>query len=312
MVKASAVLLLLASFAFPCAGAPVSIEKLDGRVRVLIGSEVFTDYVFTNTSRPYCYPIYGPGQVEMTRNWPMRDVPGEDKDHPHHRGLWYSHGSVNGVDFWSELPGAGRIVHHGFDAVEASGDVATLTARNDWVDTNGTIICSDTRTLRFSASKVKANSRILDFNITIRATQGDITFGDTKEGTMAIRVAESMKAKCGGQILNSERNRNAETWGKRASWCDYSGQTSGRTAGVAILDHYTNLRFPTWWHVRDYGLFAANPFGKHDFEKLKDKAAGNLQLRKGSSVTFRYRFVFHEGDAKAGEIQAEYSSYAAK
>ncbi|MBI3875862.1 MAG: PmoA family protein [Verrucomicrobia bacterium] len=188
-------------------------------------------------------------------------------------------------------------------------------------DTRATQIADETRqderTLRFHAN------HMLDFEITMKATDGDVTFGDDKDGVMAIRLAESMrltkprpkgqkKSETGeGHIVMSTGVRDNETWGKRAAWCDYYGPVDGKTVGVAIFDHPGNPRFPTWWHVRDYGLFAANPFGKHHFENLKDdKSAGNFTLANGKSVTFRYRFVFHEGDEAQAKLAEKYAEWA--
>jgi 23S rRNA G2069 N7-methylase RlmK/C1962 C5-methylase RlmI len=131
---------------------------------------------------------------------------------------------------------------------------------------------------------------------------------------MAMRLNESMrlerkKKPAEGHIINSEGVRDGETWGKRANWCDYYGPVDGKTVGVAIFDHPQNPRHPTWWHVRDYGLFAANPFGEHDFEKLPNKEAGNLKLAAGQDLTFRYRFYLHEGDEKQGKVAEHYAEY---
>ena len=136
---------------------------------------------------------------------------------------------------------------------------------------------------------------------------------------MALRLAETMRLKPNksnvgnptGHIVNSEGVRDGATWSKRAAWCDYYGPVDGHLVGVAIFDHPANPRHPTWWHVRDYGLFTANPFGRHDFEKLPDKTAGNLVVPAGQSVTFRYRFYFHEGDEQQAQVAARYAEYAA-
>jgi hypothetical protein len=157
---------------------------------------------------------------------------------------------------------------------------------------------------------------MFDYEVTLHATDGDVTLGDTKEGSMAIRLAESMRLKPNehnvgkptGHIVNSEGLRDNETWGKRAAWVDYHGPVDGATVGVAIMDHPSNPRHPTWWHVRDYGLFAANPFGIHDFEK-KAAGTGDMKIPAGRKLTFRYRFVIHEGDEQAGRIAERYQEY---
>jgi hypothetical protein len=152
----------------------------------------------------------------------------------------------------------------------------------------------------------------LDFAITLFASNGPLTLGDTKEGTMAVRLAETMPLRGpagSGHIVNSAGARDDATWGKRADWCDYYGPVEGRTVGLAIFDHPENPRHPTWWHVRDYGLFAANPFGRHDFEKLPNKTAGDLTVPAGQSVTFRYRFYLHEGNEQQANVAEKYREY---
>jgi hypothetical protein len=261
--------------------------------------------------KPFLYPLLGPGGVPMTRNWPMKEVEGEDRDHPHQRSVWYAHGEVNGHDFWSEGSKAGMTVHQKFLVVQPGPEVGVIRSLNKLVTRDGQVLCTDERTMRFYN---RSNQRLFDFEITIRATEADVVFGDTKEGTMAVRLAESMrlrapKGKPGkGRIVNSEGAKDGETWGKRAKWCDYYGPVDGKIVGVAIFDHPGNPRHPTWWHVRDYGLFAANPFGVHDFEK-KPKGAGDLKIPFGSSVTFRYRFYMHEGDEKQADVEGQYQLY---
>jgi len=290
----------------------VAVVQTNGVVRVTLNGQAFSEYRFQDVSRPFLFPILGPDGEHFTRRWPQEDPGGEERDHPHHRGLWWAHGDANGVDFWSELKDAGRTVHQSFAALKSGRNEGVISSRNLWVAKDGRNIASDVRTLRFYVPK--GPERIVDFEITVTASHGDLTLGDTKEGTMAIRLAESMrvaqpKGVAGsGHIVNSEGQRDGATWGQRAKWCDYYGPVGGKTVGVAIFDHPGNPRYPTWWHVRDYGLFAANPFGVHDFEK-KDKGTGNLTIPAGKSVTFRYRFVFHPGDTAASGIDAQFAAW---
>lgn len=289
----------------------VQITELPDRLRVEIEGSLFTEYYFKDVPRPFCYPLIGPGDAPMTRNWPMKDAPNEDHDHKHHRSLWFTHGSVNGHDFWSEDRSFGKIVHDGFTKVQSGKDSGLIQSRNKWVAADGATVCTDERTLRIYAPPVPSE-RLLDMEITIHASNGELTFGDTKEGSMALRLAETMrlKGKVGqGHIVNSEGVRDGDTWGKRAKWCDYYGPVNGKIVGVAIFDHPENPRYPTWWHVRDYGLFAANPFGQHDFEKLPNKTAGNLVVPAGKSATFRYRFYLHEGNEQDAKVAAKYAEY---
>jgi len=152
----------------------------------------------------------------------------------------------------------------------------------------------------------------MDFEITFHASEGKVVLGDTKEGSMAIRLAPTMRLKGEvgkGHILNSEGHRDGETWGKRAAWCDYYGPVEDQIVGVAIFDHPQNQKHPTWWHVRDYGLFTANPFGVHDFEK-KPEGTGDITIGAGESLAFKYRFYFHKGDTNQAKVAEHYREYA--
>lgn len=290
----------------------VRITQLPDRLHIELNGQLFTEYFFQNVPRPYFYPLMGPGQAPMTRNWPMRTTPHEQHDHPHHRSLWFAHGDVNGLDFWSEQNGFGKIVHDGFTGIRSGAKEGLIASRDKWVSADGTVICTDERKLRIY-SPGPSDERVFDFEITLHASNGDVTFGDTKEGAMAVRLAETMRLKGEvgqGHIVNSEGVRDDATWGKRASWCEYHGPVDGKQVGIAIFDHPSNPRHPTWWHVRDYGLFAANPFGRHDFEKLSDKTAGNMTVHAGQSVTFRYRFYLHPGDDEQAKVAERYEAYA--
>src|SRR6266436_3058368 len=201
----------------PAQGA--QITQLTNRLRVEINGQLFTEYFFKDVPRPYCYPLIGPGSVAMTRDWPMKNPPGEEHDHLHHRSLWFAHSLVNGHDFWTEQKAFGKIVHDGFDEIK-SGEVGVIKSRNKWVAADGTIICTDERTLR-TYNPDKSSERLFDFDITLHASNGDLTFGDDKDGMMAVRVAETMKLKRPGEhghIVNSAGARDGETWGNRADW----------------------------------------------------------------------------------------------
>ena len=285
----------------------VRVFHWQGAVEVSIDGGMFTRYYFAGAPKPYCWPIIGPTGKPVTRAFPMEKVEGESKDHPHHRSMWFTHGSVNGQDFWSEGDGKGKTVHRKFEALDSAYAVGRIRERNDWIAADGKKVCEDVRDLRvYNVNK----GRLMDFEVTLLATEGPVTMGDTKEGMFGMRIADSMTVVRGsGHILNSEGQRDKDTWGKRANWCDYWGPVDGKTVGIAILDHPDNFRHPTYWHVRDYGLFAANPFGVHDFLGQKEPT-GEYTIPKGGSLTFRYRIYIHEGDAQQADIASLYEQYA--
>lgn len=289
----------------------VKIDDVDNKLRVTINGKLFTEYNYRDVPRPFFYPVIGPTGAPVIRHWPMKDInPDEAKDHVHHRSLWFTHGDVNKHDFWGEGDKSGKIIHDKFLKVSSGPQVGEIISTNKWVARDGKVVCTDTRTHKFYNVP---DGQMMDFEVTIRASEGEVVLGDTKEGSMAIRLAPTMrlKGKVGkGHIINSEGDTDDNAWGKRARWCDYYGPVEGQVVGVAIFDHPSNPKYPTWWHVRDYGLFAVNPFGVHDFEK-KPAGTGDIKILAGESLTFKYRFYFHKGDDKQGKVAEHYSEYAA-
>jgi hypothetical protein len=299
----------------------VKLTRLPDRVRVEFGGQLFTEYIFNGGPRPFLHPILAADGTRLTRGYPMETVAGEEIDHPHHRSLWFTHGAVNGVDFWTEGTGKGTIVN---EAVEQRADEhgGTIKSRNRWVGPDGRLVCTDDTVIHFFA---RPEGRFLDYQVTLHAPADEpLVLGDTKEGSMAIRLAQWMtmthkyqrlEVEGHGHAVNNSGIRDAAAWGKRAAWVDYHAPYKGKVYGVAIFDHPSNPRHPTWWHVRDYGLFAANPFGQHDFEGTKEqplpKDLGHLVVPAGGKTTFRYRFYFHVGDEKAAGVANAFEAYVA-
>ena len=295
----------------------VALKQGDDGVEVQIGGALFTRYLIKAGPKPYCYPVLDATGAQVTRDFPMKDVEIEkklkDTDHPHQRSLWFTHGSVNDIDFWAEGAKSGKTIHRAFEAVESGPAMGRIRAVSDWIAPDGKKVCEDTRELRFYKVAV---GRLLDYEVTVKATEGPVKFGDTKEGMFGFRMASTMKVdarkmdpKLGGAIVNSEGLKNDEAWGKAANWVDYYGPVGGKAVGIAVLDHPGSFRHPTYWHVRTYGLFAANPFGIHDFPGGKGKD-GSHTIEKGGSITFRYRILIHSGTTEDAKIASVYEQYA--
>jgi hypothetical protein len=288
--------------------AEVTVQRLPEKAIVKIDGEPFTEYLIESGTGPVLWPILGPTGKPMTRAYPLEKHTGEKfLDHPHQRSLWFSHGNVNGIDFWSLEKGHGIIRHREFEKTD-SGPIGFIVTRNDWIGPDGEKQCEDKRTLQFGSD---ADCRWIDFAVTIQATDRPVTFGDTKEGAFGIRVAESLAvdSKQGGRIINSAGQINEAAWGKPASWVDYQGPIAGDTLGIAVLNHPSSFRFPTYWHVRSYGLFAANPFGLKAFADKKAEE-GSYIIAPGNSLTLRYRVILHRGDEKQGGIAQRYEEYS--
>lgn len=269
----------------------VFIQDLEGKLRIEILGKLFTEYHYLDVQKPYFYPVIGPSGASVTRHFPMKNFPDEVQDHPHHTSLWYAHGDVNGYNFWETHP----IIHDQFIDIHSGPEKGWFTALNHWVTKSGNLLFEEERKVTVYASE---NPKIMDFNITFKASHGDLILGDTKDGSLALRLAPTLQisGRVGqGKIINSEGDEDSRAWGKRARWVDYSGLLGNVATGITMMDHPANPRHPTWWHVRPYGLFAANPFGVHHFDKLP-RNTGDMRIPEGEKVTFKYRILFHLGD----------------
>ena len=293
--------------------AVVELNQSEGQVKVSLNGQHFTTFDFSGYDKPILYPILGPGQVGMTRNWPMeKDVEGEAHDHPHHKSMWISH-EISGIDFWAESEGKVETTEV---ETKANGKQKNLLrATSKWIRKNdGKTLLTDQTDYRFGGNE---KSRWIDCTITYRADHGDITFDDTKEGLFAIRTHPdlrlSARPKHGvtevfGKAVNSEGVSGKEIWGKSAKWLLYQGPIDGKPMSIAMYDHPDNLRHPTTWHARDYGLVTANPFGLHHFKGM-EKGAGEYEIKKGDSLTLRYRVEFFDGLSTTDEIKQHYQEF---
>lgn len=292
---------------------PTATASAGSEIAIKFDGELFTKVCFDGYRRPILYPVYGPGQIPMTRNYPMKkDVEGEATDHPHHKSIWCGHGLINGVSFWHE---EGRIVVDKTKPFEISANddkSIAVTFHANYLGPNDELVCTDENHIAFR--QLEDNLRVIDWDITIHASEGDLLFGDTKEGMMAIRTHPKLRIDKGAKARNSEGIQGEDIWGKHAEWVAYSGNVDGEDVVMAIFDHPQNLRHPTTWHARAYGLVAANPFGLSNFEG-KPKGTGDFKVNDGDSLRFRYRFVFHKGaagDTKLAELYKNYSENASK
>ncbi|MBO3801116.1 MAG: PmoA family protein [Thermoproteota archaeon] len=263
-----------------------SYSSSDGTIKISYNEQLIMGYNYGNwLKKPYFYPVVSPNGVRVTEDGP--------KDHVHHRSLWVAHGDINGFDFWSEFENSGKIEANEVKVISSGKIVFELSSKNLWIENTRNVELYEDRFLRIWKP---TKDLLLDFSISIFNNKKDTKFGDTKEGgILSVRVNEKIKVQNGGKIENSFGGINEEeTWGKRAAWCNYSGKVDGRNVGIAIFDHIENFRFPTYWHVRDYGLMTANMFGVSYFNG-SSKMKGDYILPKGEVLKFKYRVLVHEG-----------------
>ena len=332
-VVATATLALGLAASAHAAGKGFTTEKTATGVTVKFDGQPFAEYVITEANKPYLFPVFGPTGKLMTREWPMRNVEAEAKgkyqDHYHHRGIYFGHENINGADSWMERGSAtggtpdeklsekqkatltkylakmGYIKHRAFKEISADATKAVLVTENDYVNSKGEKSVTEIRRLTF---RVDGDTRSIDWDQEFIATEGEVTFGDSKDAGLSIRVPYTMAvdSKQGGRLITSTGVLDKEAWSKRAPWADYSGPVEGETLGVAIFNHPASFRHPTSWHARTYGLFTANCFGSLD----KNDPNGPHTLKKGEKLALHHRFFFHKGDEKAADVAAAFARYA--
>lgn len=301
---------------------PVTVARDGDKISVEIGGQPFTTFYFSSdATKPYLHPLRAPDGTVVTRSYPMEDVEGEQTDHPHHRGVWFSHGEVNGFDFWAnevsqrDRGNKGTIALNKIEAVESGPRRGLIRASFNWLDSDGKALLAESRSMMFERV---GQDNAVSFDITLTASVESVHFGDTKEGTFAVRMATELEEQHWrakgiartGKITNANgKTAEANTWGKRSPWVDYAGTLQGRPMGVAIFDHPSNPKFPTFWHVRGYGLFAANIFGEHDFY-ADESRDGSITLAKGETLRFRYRVVVHPSRTADADIEGKFKAWS--
>lgn len=303
------------AFILPIAAwGQVTVNPSAGQIRVDINGKPFTTFfIGAEAPKPYLHPLRSASGKIVTRRFPMENVAGETQSAPHQRGVWFGHRDVNGVDFWANEPGQkGRLGRIVLDRVISTGGgekTGAIVARFRWLDDLGRPLLTDLRSMMFHADPAL---RTVDFDIQLTAVAKDVVLGDEKDAFFGIRLADALAELGGtGRIVNAEgAATEAHAWGKRSTWVDYYGELQGEKLGIAVFDNPSNPRFPTYWHVRGYGLLAANPFALKTF--LNDPTQdGGLRLKEGEKVEFRYRVVVHPGDYKTAAVDKLCKEYLA-
>ena len=336
MISRTALLVLIFNVRL---NADVVITERPDRIQVKIEDQIFTEWRHQDWVAPFLSPVVGPNGENVTRHYPMKaGVPGEDPDHPHHRSIRFSHSDINGFNFWwaPGKPLAGHTAEIRLEKIEkaSSGKSGELILWNQWLG-DGKVVVRER--VRLTFIPLTNRQLLMDYDIDLHAVDVPVLIGDKRDGGLMVRVAGWMKVedekgnKGNGTIINSRGDRNADAWGKRAEWADYSGPDDhGKTVGIAIFDHPSNVRFPTHWHARTYGLITANRFGTdhfkgnyNDHKTVICRPAGNacpacashsgdFTLAAGKSITLKHRLYFHHGDAATANVADQYRDYTAE
>jgi len=307
----------------------LQVNEAEKKVDVTIDGQLFTSYIYPDKiKKPVLWPVMSPAGNMLTRKFPMLKKEGERVDHRHHIGIWLNYGDVNGLDFWNNaeiMPSErrhlyGTIYHRTIEKAKSGNGNALLVTTADWKSPDNILMLEEQTKFNFIA---RENLRIIDRTTTLKAVIDEVKFTDDKEGMFGIRVARELELPSEKPIKLTDANgvasevekidnqfvtgnyRSAdgvegkEVWGTRCRWMKLSGEIKGETAAIVIIDHPANVGYPTYWHARDYGLFAANTLGQKIFSKGENEL--NFTMKKGESVTFNYRLVF--ADENLSDIQ---------
>ncbi|MGC3947536.1 MAG: PmoA family protein [Chryseolinea sp.] len=339
------ILMFLATFGLltHCAmaqkGFNLKTDVANKKVSVLFNGKLLTAYCyFDSTEKPVLFPVKTLSGITVTRGYPVAPREGERTDHPHHLGIWLNYESVNGLDFWNnstaiakeKLDHYGSIRHQKILSSSGKGDRANLSTSSQWVDHSGNVLVNEVTDFQFSVS---GSDFIIDRTSTLTGAT-DVEFKDVKDGMLAIRVSRALEmpskeagsfvdahgqvtkvpamdnSQVTGLYVNREGVQGDSVWGKRSEWAMLKGKEGGKDVAIIIIDHPSNPGYPTYWHARGYGLFAANPLGQKVFSKGKEEL--DLKLKKGEKVSFKYRIVIHEGSVDAKQTDALMNAFAKK
>ena len=323
MRQTTALLIILIPGLVAAQNVSVKADPVKQKVYININGKPFTEFVFTDSmEKPFLYPIYAPNGQTITRGFPWNPQPNDPTDHPHHIGLWFNYEKVNGLDFWNNsyaIP-AEKKKSYGWIRTQKiaeteSGQKGKLVYLANWTDENKNILLQEKTTFIFSGGGANIIDRITE----LTAVQ-NVTFPDAKDGVLGLRVAHELELpvtetkeykddlgnitkvsatkdhSVTGNYLTSMGKEGDAAWGTRGNWCMLYGKKAGDAISIAIIDHPQNPGYPTYWHARNYGLFAANPLGQKIFSEGKENM--NFRLLKGKTVTFRYRVVIASGNER--------------
>ena len=315
----------------------VTANEAARRVDVLVDGKPFTSYIWPDTiKKPVLYPLRTAAGTIVTRGYPLEPRPGERVDHPHHVGLWFNYGDVNKLDFWNnsdaikpeEKHKYGSIRHSKIKRVKSGKERGELEVEMEWFTPDGKVILREETTFIFHAGQ---NLRAIDRITKLTALDSQVVFADNKEGVFGMRVARQLEQPADkpevftdasgkatavpkldntgvtGRYESSEGKSGDAVWGTRGKWTMLAGKIENEEIALAILDHPQNPGYPTYWHARGYGLFAANPLGQEVFSNGKQKL--NFTLEAKQSTTFRYRVLILSGKTTAADLESQYQRF---
>ena len=313
----------------------VQLIQGDNKVDVMIGGKLFTSYVYGGKlTKPVLVPVCTPSGIEVNRRHPLMEAEGASTDHPHHVGIFFAVDNVNGTEFWRNTSPPPQIKHIKIAEFTSGPGRGKLSTIMHWIDNDGRVVLEEKRSMIFLAAEHE-NEYAIDFSIDLAAKDAKVVFDDIEEGMFAIRVSDYLRQgrdklnlKSGqplpkesiagtGFYFSSNGDETAKNvWGKRARWVALQGIRQQKVVGVAILNHPASINYPTWWHVRDYGLFSANPLGQGDFQRQRPRQYRKnkviplrLTLEPGETAHFRFLVIIYEGIRTKEQIEKRFTEF---
>ncbi|MEP7108779.1 MAG: PmoA family protein [Ferruginibacter sp.] len=291
------------------------------KVDIIIGDKLFTSFLYPDTlEKPVLYPVHAANGTIITRGFPLDTEPNDPTDHPHHIGIWFNFENLNGLDFWNNSYAIPKEKKHLYGWIKtdriletSGGSLGILSYHANWTNQKNDVLLEETTSFGFSGT---VHQRVIERRTDLKAST-DLLFTDAKDGMLGIRLAHSLQMPtnkdqeftddkgnvtivkggtdtiANGNYFSSEGKQGDDVWSTRGRWCKVYGRMGNDSISVVIIDHPLNPNYPTFWHARGYGLFAANPLGEKIF--TNGKSVKNLRLKKGETVSFRYRIIIDEG-----------------
>ncbi len=317
----------------------ITVKEAERRAEVTVDGRPFTSYIWPATlKKPVLFPLRTARGTPVTRGFPLEPRAGERVDHPHQAGHWFNYGDVNGLDFWNNSEAIkpedrhkmGTVVHRRIVRARGGKVRGELEVETEWVTPENKVLLRERTRLIFRGG---AGWRSIDRLTKLTALSERVLFKDNKEGMLGMRVTRALEAPStrpeiftdasgratkvatmdntgvNGVYLTSEGRQGDAAWGTTGRWCALSGKVGEEPVTILILDHPKNPGYPTYWHARGYGLFAANPLGPAAFSDGKDEL--NFALAPKKSVTFRYRILIRNEMASADSGEAAFKEFAA-
>ncbi|MBA7620057.1 hypothetical protein ES703_27400 [subsurface metagenome] len=316
-------------------GPKVEFVQGKDKIDVMVDGRHFTSYLYGNKlTKPMLVPLCSPSGIAITRRHPLVEIKGGSMDHRHHAGIFFAVDRVNGTNFWNNAAPPPQVKHIEIKEMTSGTGKGRLSTVIHWIDNNGRILLEEKRTMVFLAG-VNEKEYAIDFSMDLTARDTKVVFDDIEEGMFAIRVADCLRegdtkvnlrpgqplpdeSIAGtGRYFSSNGDETAKNvWGKRARWVALQGVREGKVVGVAILNHPASINYPTYWHVRDYGLFSANPLGQGDFQRQRPRQYRKnkviplrLTLEPGETAHFRFLVIMYEGIRTKEQIEKRFKDF---